>query len=545
MIYNLHDIFGFIIVLIGLLGMGSFFVKKDFFSYFIAGLVVLASIISPLSYYDVSKAKYVVWFFILLGVIRANFWIYKNYKSILVKANLIFYFKFILFFIFFLILFRSLHYQNYIFDTHDLLYFSWAPELITAEYSGPIRLSVSWPNEMAANHLLPGSMLASIGIFISKPSMLSIIEIRYLLICAAFANFTQFLLSRYGYSILRVLLLFMIFFIFADAILTEVTISSFAYIIVLFEVLKKIFNDNINDNDLIFFGVMLIIAKAPIFLIASVMVVWFILKKGIKNLDLCIYYAIFLVLINILTWALVQSPSGTDTSFRLALPYDVRSMLGLTSLPSWALENTITIFLRSCFEMPFLIIIITMYIFIKYYYLYFWVRDKKLIFANTSKNDFDNNTKIKGLDIYFLVSLFSFVFIRNGWEIGHQAHAILLSSVIIITILFLHLGKKITKFKFSLITLIFIIHTVHLNPVDLFSKYMQNKSNNYTSVKFTEIYNSLKFTSSNSIFYTPTVDEKVSISQIKSALLGLKLDSKKYSSPLEKNQITRWIIWKK
>ena len=530
--------------ILGLAGIGSVFIKKNFFSSFIAGVIISAAITSPLSYYDVSFVKYVIWFQIQLGLVIIFIWFLKNIKNIKVKDNFYIFVKFFIAFIFFLILFRSLHYKNYVYDTHDLLYFSWVTEFIHADYNGPIRLSVSWPNEMAANHLLPGSILASIGIFISKPSMLSIIEIRYLLISASLASYTLYLLNIYRFNVIRTLALFMIFHIFSDAITLEITISSFAYIIILFEVLRRIFDNNQNDNELLFFSIMLIIAKAPIFLIASLMVCWFVFNKGIKNLNWSSYFAAFLVIINVFSWAVVQAPSGTDTSFGIALPYDIRSILGLTSISSWALENTLTVFFRSLFDQPFLIMVTVIYVFVKYYYLYFVFRDRSLNINQNKNANLSYNVKIRSIDIYFLSSLFSFVLIRNGWEIGHQAHAILLSSIIIVSIIFVYLAKHLLKFNLLTLSIIFILHAIYSNPINPLKKYMENKSNNYTSVKFNEIKILNDIKSNYKKFYKPKIKESVTISQIKASLLGMKIDSKQYPSPLKSNQITRWIIWK-
>lgn len=542
MIYNFFDIFNIILSVIGFIGVGSVFIEKNIFSSFIAGIVISAAIISPLSYYDVSLVKYVIWLQILLGLFISFIWFIKNKNYINVKKNFHIIVKFLVTFIFFLVLLRSLHYQNYVYDTHDLLYFSWVAELINAEYTGPIRLSVSWPNEMAVNHLLPGSMLASIGIFISQPSMLSIIEIRYLLISASLASYTLYLLNIYRFNFIRTLALFMIFHIFSDAIILEITISSFAYLIILFEILRRIFNSNQNDKELLFFSIMLIIAKAPIFLIASLMACWFIFNKGVKNLSLSSYFAGFLVMINIISWAIVQSPSGTDASFSIALPYDIRSILGLASLPSWALENAVTGFIKFLFNKPFLIMVTIIYIFLKYYYLYFVFRDKNLNINQNKQSNLSYNIKIKGLDIYFLTSLFSFVLIRNGWDIGHQAHSFLLSSVIIVTIIFIYYAKNLSNMNMLILSFIFILHAIYSNPINPLKKYMENKSNNYTTVKFNEIkiLNDINYNK----FYKPKIKDSVTISQIKASLLGMKIDSKQYPSPLKNNQITRWIIWK-
>ena len=70
------------------------------------------------------------------------------------------------------IFFRIFHYQNWIVESHDILYFSPSIEMLKANYFGNIRVPYYYPYELTSYHLLPASFLTGIGFLNFKPNLL-------------------------------------------------------------------------------------------------------------------------------------------------------------------------------------------------------------------------------------------------------------------------------------------------------------------------------------------------------------------------------------
>ena len=156
------------LALLAHLGIASTVYKKNLISGSLLSMLVLTSLICPLAYVNTVFIKPIIVTYLCIGF----YFVFINRKIIFkIKKNEIK--LFLIFLAFFLLYFRKLSPQFYIFYDHDLLYFSWIGQFLNPSVSGPIKLDISWPNQMASNHLLPGGIIAIASIFLKKQTLIS------------------------------------------------------------------------------------------------------------------------------------------------------------------------------------------------------------------------------------------------------------------------------------------------------------------------------------------------------------------------------------
>jgi len=550
-------LFDYILIIpsiLGCLGIGRLLIKTSFFSSFIAGLFTIASIVGPLVYCQVKLIKPYLFIVLILGIIIFIYELIKNFdKEKLNQKNLINILYLFFLFIFFLLYFRGLNYSNHIYESHDLSYFAWISEVFVADYNGPAKWPIAWPHYIAATHLIPGSIIAVLSSFLIHKNLATSIEIRYLLIVFTFI----FLIyeNTDNKSINKFLVLFkflIIFSIFREEFIYNITISSFAYLIILLEILKIIFNKKNKIADILYYSFLLTICKAPIALMGLSMIIWF----GFKNLQnifqLRNFAGIFIVGINFFFWITAPKPTRDIGAWDFAHPLDYISIAQFIQLPNWVPKDNISTLFGNFFveelyyqHVPYILFLFFIYIIFKYYLLYFYFLNKIII--NFVRKNLQNKSfliKLKGLDIFIMVSLFSIVFLRNGPGAGltHQAHGfLLLSTVTLYIIMYYSIKIKDIKIIITLfiVSIVFNFNQNIFNPIVLLNKEIIKSPTSYIYDK-SEL-NSIKYDKNN--FYLSN-NQNISKSQMLSSLAGIRYALKDNKMP-ENSDFKIMIIRKK
>ena len=173
------DYFLIIPSIIGCIGIGRIITKSNYYSAFIVGLFTLGAIICPLVYYKASLIypflKISLIFGIFLLLVHLVLSLNKMRINKINISHILFLFFLILFFLFY---FRNLNYANHPFYDHDLLYFGWINEIFIAKYDGPLKFCIAWPYYLAANHLLPGSIITVLSTFLQNKNLVTSIDLR-------------------------------------------------------------------------------------------------------------------------------------------------------------------------------------------------------------------------------------------------------------------------------------------------------------------------------------------------------------------------------
>ena len=447
--------------------------------------------------------------------------------------------KYLALLIFFLYFFRGLNYQNHIYESHDLVYFSWIQEMITSQYTGAIKVGVAWPHLMAANHLLPGSMLAVLSIFLGHSSLVTSIEIRYLLVTLSFTTFFYTLLPHNATkTIVAFFFCILIFSIYREELAYDLNISSFAYVIIILEILKGALLQKGDDRSLIFFSIILIIAKAPIFFIAGLMAAWFYYMAPASRFSTAVIFASFLVVFNLASWALVSPPVGESIQWNLVSPLRISN---LVELRNWVIPNNITAAFQSYLTNWFVPIAFTLYILVKYYGTYFLI-SRKFASEKLHSKFIELNVKIRlrGLSLYMLASLFAWLFIRNGQTVAHQSHAFQLAAVFTMATLMCFIVKFSNKYGYFVICVLSLILSIRLDITNPFSYVQVATLSSSSAVRYHEIIGVTRINASG--FYAPPEGESYGRAQVMASMLGLRLAEVDNSLNGGKNsQLQYWI----
>jgi hypothetical protein len=527
----------FLVALLAQLGIGRRITNNNGFTAILASLLIVAAICSPLAYYKVSWIKYLLFTWTILGLLLLIYdGVYKKEKiftDISLKSSTIFFGVFV----FFLWYFRGVNSGNYVYESHDLVYFSWVRDFLRADYVGAMRVSVSWPNLMAANHLMPGAVVAALSIFVMQPTIVTAVELKYVFLALYFTNYILMWAKARQASIPLILFLFLcVFVIYGQEIGYSLRISSFLYIIVFAEIMKAtMFNGR--DREMVFFALFLIIAKAPIFFVAAVAAAWYLWKAPLERFRASTMIAFLLVATNIASWLL--APLNKSISISIATPFSLLTINALNDVQGWFIPDVIYNAFIAITPAPVFTLLMVVYILIKYYAVYFIATPLRILNAcdHNLGPKMNYRDRLIGIDLYVYASLFAWIFVRHNGGIGHVAHAYILMAFLTMFTLMDNLitHRSILKlFALFVAAIIFGLGTSFIDPFVQTNTYMINST---SAVKLS----SLGLPAEVDGFYIPPKDELPAISQVKAAMYGLKLDSASTPSPLD-SQITYWLI---
>jgi len=465
-------IISYIQILVGIVFMwlwGRVLVKNDIFASFLAGAVTAGCMLSFTVRFVPLYTREILSVLVLIGLIK----LFIDYKdnNIIIEYNL----KILPVIIIVGFFFRIFHYQNWIIESHDILYFSPSIEMLNANYFGNIRVPYYYPYELASNHLVPASFISSIGFLNMKPNLLYMLEIRYLISTLFISNI---LFQIYQNKKIKLWIycigVYFLFCIYGEELSANIGISSFVYVFILFQIFLSSINKR-KEMELLFFSILLIAAKTPIFYIATVLSFYLWIKyKNIRFSPLTIF-AGSIVLLSLI-FAVIIPPPDEPTSFSIVFPFNRGDWSSFLSIKNWSLQDNFTklivphinmtgfgtggeIVLSQILKERFVSILfmgmLFTYILIKYYLPFYYLSKK---YKNNHYNVFF---------IYMSVSLIGWLIVRNGGLLDHQIHAYRLASIVSFIFILYYCSSKSILYAILPIGLFFLIGH---NPTYLFAK---------------------------------------------------------------------------
>lgn len=519
---------------VGSWGIGSLLGARAFWSRTLIGLITVSGISAPFVFIYPNAVKPISIVLFAIGILIAIFRVKKSFpsfghfiNSLIPKKSWVGYS--VAFALVMLFCFKFLPWF-YIFENHDVMYFGWLQALYGFSDTAAVIVPTAWPLEMGSTHTLPGIFIATSGIFLPSLNLVQAIFIRAVLIISAFTAFTFGLLKfKLGKNLALFSALMTAAVIWGQDIGYELTISSYLYVLILLLIIDIAWRRNENPTTQLWLIIFLALAKAPIMLIALGTAVTFgiFFRKEISWKKIGI--PIVILIANVLsTLSGPQSKATADTEFSLlglnlhnldfssAVTQWVKSFAGIVG---WNVDWVRTNALPSVFQGMALGISIFFYTLLIIYGSYALLRflQNKLIPSSHFLNK-----QYLFLDTYMFLSLFSWVFIRNGVvpDIGHQAHAYLLASVVSFT-----LGVQLAQYTISnggavsliaISTLIFSQTGTALNTRTFQQRLIQSRD---TSVKLGEVTEP----ESQNGFYLHSPGENLAKSQVIASILGLKM----------------------
>ncbi len=457
-------------VILSVRELGRLFFRGPYLIQLFVGLCITAGIISPVFYWQVSLVRDLLFaLFLFGGLLFLKRFPWKilsglnlrksnvNYGYLSVSLS-IFAFTFVFFF--------RLYSHFFVFENHDVLYFGWMQEAWNPGYSGPIRVPTEYPALMASNHLLPGALLTTLGQFLPSMNLVKAIDLRYLLVCLVIACLFLEIYRRQSKRFFTILIVGVTLLLgYGAEISTNLNMSSFVYVLLLGCIMLVLFEPDSEDKSqrLILLFALLVLAKAPIFLISALVLAYLIinnLKKSFTFKNISIYV---ITLVNILTWILVPKPVGLGSGVPLPAGFNATNGIRFTwssinfhEMQGWYVGHE-GWFINRYIHPPYIYGIIIFLIVVKIYAIYFYLR-KKIGLSPSS---------VLVLDIYMSLSLLSWLFLRNNGSFAHQAHSFLLAATVTFMV-FVSFGSTKLRLKqqylisFSLVSILIQIPTKYL-----------------------------------------------------------------------------------
>lgn len=521
---------------------GRLLTKKNVFHSFFAGTLFVAAAISISARYVPAYNLCLIYGFLLIGIL---YFIYEALRGkILIQdfklKNPSELFVAILFSAIFFINFQF-YFWNY--ESHNVLYFAPAFEILKADYLGNLRVPTHYPSELSALHLFHAAFIATIGFLNKSPNLAFFTEIKYLCIVIFFSYLIYFLRCQYRVALPKLILLALaVFQIYGEEISYNLAISSFVYLFVLmviFTILIELKKEADRSNQLLlmFYSIILIICKAPIFYIASLFAFFIWIKhEKIRFHPLVILTAV-LALGNMFTWA--DFISGSTEVIKNSGGFTLNHSFQFDEVSGWSLDDSVKILLKSANHSYYLVsLAMFFYMLCKYYLvanlLVFGQRPSMSRFKKLSMYD-------SAVVLYLLTSLAGILIIRNGdGTIGHQAHAYFLASTFAWLFLLKFLLENPENAKIKL--MLSVIFVVAVLPNKLFFLVLPNKhmtigSKNYNFLK----YQDAEIQVSEDGFYKPRSGEPYWKMELQSQLSGLRIDRKDVVC-LSGGQLRHWVI---
>jgi len=423
---------------------GRVLVKNDIFTSFLAGAVTAGCILSFTVRFAPIYTREILFVLVLFGLIK--FIVDYNNNNLTIEYDL----KILPVIIIIGFFFRIFHYQNWIIESHDILYFSPSIEMLNANYFGNIRVPYYYPYELASTHLLPAGFVSSIGFLNMKPNLLYFLEIRYIAAVLFIANVLFQIYEKKNIKLwVYCLGVYFLFFIYGEEISYNITVSSFVYIFLLFQIFLSSFKKG-REIELLFFSILLIAAKAPIFYIATGMSFYLWFKyKNIRYSPLTIFAGLIVFLS--LVFMVIIPPPDEPTSFSIINPFNKTDLFSFVAIKGWSSSDNFKLLiepyiditgfgtegkiellqvLKAKFTSILLLGILITYLIIKYYFPFYYLNKRH------KKNQYNV------FFIYMTVSLIGWLIVRNGGQLNHQAHAYFLASIISFLFILYYCSEK-------------------------------------------------------------------------------------------------------
>lgn len=341
---------------------------------------------------------------------------------------------------------------EYPFNSHDPVYWGYVFESLHADYSGPLRSPLFSPLELPVTHLLSMMSLTTVISFNPSPTLINIIQAKYLITVLFFWRAAWFLVGSASRELLpyAFALLICLLFFFESELGYNVMVSSYIYEIVLLEIFIILASQRKNLNLALIFFLTLIAARASLSFAAvgaAAVLAWHLRSKITWET----YVFGGAVGANVLTWLMLPKPlvasanflcSQAKLSFVNPLSFEEFGKLGAISdwaLPS-ALTNLIYRFLDNLqqgfhiedHELPhwtagaFLV-----YVFLKFFLpVYLWGNWR------FRQNQLDPQPLRNALLLYLVLLWCGMFLVRIGGAPDHQFHAFLVLTIISLAAIF-------------------------------------------------------------------------------------------------------------
>ncbi len=260
---------------------------------------------------------YVYNFIFLILLLNLIYFLFKKkYLEIFFKIKNSFknFVIFILINIFFIIFFKEFHFKNFIYESHDIVYWSPSLELYYSDYIGNIKNFTYYPSGLAAHPLFATSVLSSASILVTDLTLISLLEIRYLLICSIL-TIACYLFYKVNKNYKKIdyififFLLIILLYTFESYIAYSLIYSGIFSVLIFILFLANFENtDETNIKFNSYLSLFLLVTKPGIMFVFAVFPIYYFFKYKKIRKDILFYIFSLLVFFNMLTWVMIVKP---------------------------------------------------------------------------------------------------------------------------------------------------------------------------------------------------------------------------------------------
>ncbi|WP_341912053.1 hypothetical protein [Ferrovibrio terrae] len=332
-------------------------------------------------------------------------------------------------------IFRFLEAHLYIFEPHDVLYFSPALEMLKADYFDSLRLFTYYPEKMASFHHFSSGILAALLAPVKTPTMIDAVNARYVIIVVCMFLFLRPLLRRH--AILSLLIFLALLTIYGEEINYSLTISSYFYVLLLFGISAILIRRKEPPQVFVLLLFVLTCAKGPIFYSAFLAalfagaVFWRQINKPIFGLYL------ILVLTAVACWIVPPPPyDGQELGLTIyrGIPA-AAAQEAMSAVTGWTLRDPVVRQITAWFGADSLLTALSLLLIntVKYYlagFMAVYALGRRFSGPHDARPVLDQHKMGMVLAAYIVLSLAGFLWIRNGLTAAHQAHGPLLAAAL-------------------------------------------------------------------------------------------------------------------
>lgn len=335
---------------------------------------------------------------------------------------------------------------NYIYNEHDLLYWSWVTNFHSIDYSGSMQSQIAWPMKFTSYHLFPGMFLGYLNYLSPMQNLVGIILLKYIVITLTLSLLVISAFLRGGKKSLPMVVSFTIpFLLFRNEISYNFLISNYLATLIILIILWTMFNLDLNNKNLLIACLFLILSfsKFILFPIGLVLFCFFYLRSSSKLSGASLILVIITSVLNLYIWLFYPKPKDS-ASIILYNPLDTNYFIQTLKYVDWILDPALN-FITGGLKYLFAGLILSIYI--SKIFLMFGFLFKKLVGKDIeNKENADRFYFLIGVLIFMLISLFGYIFIRvDFFGIKHSAHYLYFASVIT----FVFAGMYIYKLNLS------------------------------------------------------------------------------------------------
>lgn len=496
--------------------------------------------------------------FIILGISFFYFFFKKKYIKLLktTNKNLKLILLFFIVNIFFLILFKNLHFKYLVYEAHDVVYWSPSIELYYSDYLGNIKNFTYYPAKLTAHPLFPTSILSVSAILVNDLNLVTLLEIRYLIVATFFSIICIFFYLNYKnlkfQEYLKIFLIFIVLiYTFENYIIYSLLNSGLILTLFFLIFLMNIENEEINYVKFnSYLSLVLLVCKPGIIFIFLIFPIYYYIKYEYVRNDKIFYIFSILVFLNILTWIIFQKPEA-NSKISIFNPFELTEYFQTLLLNGWIiLGNTFNKFaeldnigyiinfdknetnIKNIFNAYTLQTEKINYDLLKFFiiFVFFFLVPFFLILRSFDKKKYLYT-------LFLIISFLTLFFIRNENIFGNKsvsqvAHIIYILPVFIITIFFKSfLYKKNFNINFVTVIIYFLLFSnfnLNLGSKTILKRSIQKESVRYSD--FLDTKNSLKI--EKNFLHNFQVHNKEDLSKIEiySLMIGKRIKRSEYDN---------------